>query len=1665
MIIASNLGHADDTEIFFSTGTSSEVLRPNVLFILDTSGSMGVRGSSGQIRMDELKSAMTTVLSTMQNVNVGLMRFNDASAQDGGPVLFPVSFIDGNVNNVVGDSGQNTVTEIVNTAFLQSGTDDGEENKSNQDISLTDITLDAFDFGGTQSVIGGTLNFPVTIGTDDSVQDVGGCLFGFNGMVATITPNFIRSCAVVGLRFTGVTIPQGANIGNAFLNLVIDRRQTQRTTTTIVGQDVGDASAILSPSNLGFGNINSDITNRPATSASVPWTIPAQRAGRTVQSPDIRTIIQEIVDRADWATGQNIFLRLENSSGLRRIRVHEINASQAPSLSITIPGSGTAVEGDDQMIALRFDELNIPQGATLNEATLTVTPIATSAGAESVWVVSAEQTDHSQPLQNSSANISNRLTSGTSVNWTVGSTDLITADTSEQSIDIKDVLQTVVNRPGWCGGNALTLILDTATATANNARFLHSRDSDSEKAPRLNYKFDVGQTGCVRALELGQTATSGDDAEQFGGNVDVVDDDLDIGFDSERNSNQTVGLRFTSIDVPKDATILSAEIEFHAKGISDGPATFTIKGIDEDNVVQFSNIFNDLTSRTTTSSSVQWLPEDWDVPAARFATSDITSIVQEIVSRSGWTSSNSMGFLIEAADGTRIAETADSEKSKSPRLEISYRTTLETPFKTNRQRLVELVNELPASGFTPIGSTMLEAANYWRGDAVDFGKRRNGNRRNRLSHPGSYCTAPGSCNGATINSSTDSFGVVSPANCNITNNPNSNRCRNRRIQGNPNYISPFQTDLTCATNHQVLLTDGAAFRGNSGNVQSKTRNKIGKSGCYGNNNSFRKQTDETNTYNGNERCIVDLVEFMRNEDQSTTLLNKQIVKTHTIGFDLSRNSTNGRNARRFITDVANVGGGDVYNAASAGDLVSVFESILTEVQNDPTSFVAPAISANAFNKIKSRDVLYFGLFTPNLAKSWHGNVKKYGVCVDSGPGGNLCNVGDIIDGNGLVAVDSTTNLFKDTAKDFWANSPGTITTDGRITTLGGTGHEIVNFADQRLYTDRRSAGRASLGQLLNESGFELTSNNWDAPEFDALRSSVCPSPSVAGGSDCETRMLWLLGKLSVSASDDTDINANQRWSVNDVLHSSAVSITYGGSGNTFIDKIIYSSNDGTLHFVNGLTGVEEWRFMPSDFWTQQQTLFVGGEGSKIYGLDVTPTVQKIDKNNNDIVEPGAGDKVLAYLASRRGGNKIYALDITGVRNVTSDSETVIPRFLWRIDGGTGDFTRLGQTWSRPVVSKILVDDGSGVKEKGVLIFGGGYDPALDNPGVYSPADNNNSDFLGNAIYIVDQQDGSLILSISGPGSGAHIQVADMQYSIPSDIRAIDSDGDLITDRLYVGDTGGQMWRVDLATLLTGTGNPENTTIVGKLADISDSSGNINQRRIFYPPSVIQVNDTEFANENTYDYILFGTGYRSHPLSIEERDRFYALRDFVVGTSEMQDADGDNVAGSNDGYPQISGSPYRENDLIDLTTTILDSSEPSHKGAGGWFFDFFAQGTQGEKVLSTPLTGNNVTTFTTFTPESASSTTADPCGASLGQGRGYSFNILSGAAAIDFDGDGNIDINDRSILLGAGIPSSVVPLFTNEGIVAIVGLGGGITTLGLLATSDPTRSHWIEGTDF
>ena len=114
-------------------------------------------------------------------------------------------------------------------------------------------------------------------------------------------------------------------------------------------------------------------------------------------------------------------------------------------------------------------------------------------------------------------------------------------------------------------------------------------------------------------------------------------------------------------------------------------------------------------------------------------------------------------------------------------------------------------------------------------------------------------------------------------------------------------------------------------------------------------------------------------------------------------------------------------------------------------------------------------------------------------------------------------------------------------------------------------------------------------------------------------------------------------------------------------------------------------------------------------------------------------------------------------------------------------------------------------------------------------------------------------------------------------------------------------------------------------------------------------------------------------------------------------------------------------------------------------------------------MSPAITTGGIVTFTTFAPEATASN--DPCGALLGLGKAYNFDILSAGAALDWDNDGALTNNDRVFELSSGIPSGVVPVFTNEGVIGIVGVEGGSTTLGRLSALPTERSYWREDTEF
>ena len=71
LCIASGQSAADDTEIFY--GADSQT---NVLFILDTSGSMLNQDGTGITRLDRLKAALKTVLATNEHFNAGLLSYS-----------------------------------------------------------------------------------------------------------------------------------------------------------------------------------------------------------------------------------------------------------------------------------------------------------------------------------------------------------------------------------------------------------------------------------------------------------------------------------------------------------------------------------------------------------------------------------------------------------------------------------------------------------------------------------------------------------------------------------------------------------------------------------------------------------------------------------------------------------------------------------------------------------------------------------------------------------------------------------------------------------------------------------------------------------------------------------------------------------------------------------------------------------------------------------------------------------------------------------------------------------------------------------------------------------------------------------------------------------------------------------------------------------------------------------------------------------------------------------------------------------------------------------------------------------------------------------------------------------------------------------------------------
>lgn len=420
------------------------------------------------------------------------------------------------------------------------------------------------------------------------------------------------------------------------------------------------------------------------------------------------------------------------------------------------------------------------------------------------------------------------------------------------------------------------------------------------------------------------------------------------------------------------------------------------------------------------------------------------------------------------------------------------------------------------------------------------------------------------------------------------------------------------------------------------------------------------------------------------------------------------------------------------------------------------------------------------------------------------------------------------------------------------------------------------------------------------PATPATLSSATATPDTAGPSTSNL-FIWLRGKDLLDENRDAVTNGARASIHGDVLHSRPAVVNYGSPGL----YAFYGSNDGYLRGVkvgpddagDAERGRESWAFIPEEFlnYTKLSRLYTEKapvlypnsacsatnppslrdyywDGPVAVYQSPTSVYYTTDIDTASATEAAAlatgcvaagtcykrPESTWLFAGMRRGGNVLYALDITNPAK---------PKFMWKASPGVTGFDKLGQTWSEPKFVQLkhkatdacLVAAGDNTaaqkacQQTLALVFGGGYDAATEDlpSGTARPEAS-----TGYGVYVVKASDGSLI---------KHLMPASVtKRSIPADVTPLDTDGDGFLNRIYAVDTGAQVLRFDATpSLLLSDASYWGAYLVAKLGDVDGTPGGTDDRKFMQQPAVVPY--VRADGSKGYN-ILIGSGNREKPIA-------------------------------------------------------------------------------------------------------------------------------------------------------------------------------------------------------
>lgn len=834
-----------------------------------------------------------------------------------------------------------------------------------------------------------------------------------------------------------------------------------------------------------------------------------------------------------------------------------------------------------------------------------------------------------------------------------------------------------------------------------------------------------------------------------------------------------------------------------------------------------------------------------------------------------------------------------------------------------RDQYIQTVENLPASGNTPLTESLFEMMRYFQGETPEFG---------------------------------------------LTNS----------VQPDPDALDGSRYDSpilnSCQSNNVILLTDGEPTADTEINSVVTQLSQIS---CPISGSSSTSAAGS---------CLDEIAGYAATNDISTGpdgINGTQVLRTYTIGFDIDL---------PLLDTTAQQGGGRYFTAGDSFELTSAFNSIVVDILADASTFVAPAISVNAFNQLQSRNELYFAVFRPDNSPRWTGNVKKYTISTD----------GTILDANGQPAVDPSTGFFSDISQDLWST-----TIDGGNVDAGGFRDQLPD--NRRIFTffgDNPNEVNLTTGGGIHQFN---TSNSLITRQILGLDATVTEQVR-------NQLILWGAGEdLFDNDGDGRTDDANNF--VSDPLHSRPFLVTYGGTEENPHDVVFVGSNIGFLHAIDGASGEELWSFIPDDLIRNIRPYQEGDvEESRVYGLDgeISLWVSESLEDSDQDIEVADGDFVYLYTGMRRGGRDYYAIDATNYD--PNNLSEIYPILKWKINGGEGEFEDLGQSWSRMIHATVNWNCNQGnCIERDVLFFTGGYDTVHDTADAPTQGD------LGNALFMVDADTGELIWS-AGNNSDNRVQrthdlsLDDLQNSIPGSPNVVDVDADGIADVVFIVDIVGNVFRFDLNDE---TETASDFATAGQIFELNQGN---DFRRFYNQPDIVLSGE---RGSEAYFNLVFGSGYMAHPRDVGQQDSIFVLFEENVFTPPTNE-NGDII------YDLI-----REDQLFDTRAGGVQPANRLINAPHGYHIPFTGNG---EKMLRPGLIFQDTITYTSYLPEG--NINRDACsGGSIGGSRLYRVDLATGLSLLTLEDSNDplqVDAPEFIELARPGIAPEGTIIFLEDG---------------------------------